>query len=453
MGLMAGVAVLGMKLADMSTSSRGTQEAKISGQALMTQIAGYLENGDSCRNTLGGQNASTGGTITEVKNKYGATVFTAGKKYDGVTLVSLSLVPPNPDNGSYLNLPARLGFVDLMAKLKAKESSGGTEITKKVRMWIMTDAIGSPVIQKCSSTVSATDSLWLRSYWDAANIFYDGGKIGTGGAVGSSTQDLIVLNGRLQVSTVDNKKLQIESAAGGATFKVRAIDNLTVAFINTVSNQYVDLEVGALVPNQEIRVGQRLESCVGSLLGAIRLNTNLNKTQVCSRVESNVPPPPLTSVCLEWSTPEAQRRVVYRISNSSQPYRRTNTGSPPGGTYFWRNAPPSSCPNTGDFTSQLSSPYRCSSTNVNLNPTGNRYCMRCEYVKFYATDDTLSSVEPEPGDPEEPGDSVPDNFSDGGYNYFKDSESMATPPAECLDYAFDESGYVISPAYKWISTP
>lgn len=451
MGVMAGVAVLGMKVADMSNSSRGTQEAKISGQALMAQIAGYLENGDSCRNTLSGQDAAAGGSITEVKNKFGATVFTVGNKYDGVTLLSLSLVPPNPDNGSYLNLPARLGFVDLMAKLKAKPSSGGTEITKKVRMWVMTNAIGSSIIQKCSSTVSATDSLWLRSYWDAANIFYEGGRIGTGGPVGSNTQDLIVLNGKLQVATIDNKKMQIESSSGGPTYKIRAMDNLTVAFINNVTNSYVDLVVGGLVPNQEIRVGQRLEPCVGSLLGAIRFNTNINKTQVCSRVESNQPPPPLTTNCLEYSTPEPMLKVTFKDSGTPRPYQRATINNSTTGPWGAFVPSGSSCPVIPD-TTLVRTPYRCAS---NGNPsTGSRYCIGCGYEKYYALPDNGN-----PGDPDydgpEAGDTVDNPLMNNGVSYEEVSGSRVTqtPPAECIEFEFDMTGYTVSPAYKWISTP
>lgn len=311
MGLLGGVAVLGMKLTDMSSSSRGSQESKINSQALTSQIKGYLDNVDACRITLGGIDATTGGTITEIKNKVGSIMFTTGKKYDGVTLVSLSLLPPNPANGSYINLPARLGFVDLMAKLKGKESAGGIEVTKKLRVWIMTQAAGSGVIAKCSSTSPSNDTVWSRSYWDASNIFYDGALVGTGGPVGSNTQTLLVSNGKLQASTEDDKKIQIESAAGSASFKIRAMNNIPVAFTNSETANYADLSVAGLIPNSSIRVGERPGPCTGTILGTIRFNPNINRVQVCSRVETTVSVATAGTTCVRYSSPEPQYKVTY----------------------------------------------------------------------------------------------------------------------------------------------
>ncbi len=311
MGLLAGVAVLGMKLADMGNSSRGQQESKINSQSLTTQIKGYLDNVDACRITLSGIDATVGGTVTEIKNKAGNTVFSVGKIYDGVTLVSMSVVPPDPTNGSYINLPARLGFVDFMAKLKGKDSSGGIDVTKKLRVWIMTQAAGSGVIAKCSSTSQATDTVWSRSYWDASNIFYDGGLVATGGPVGTNTQALTVLNGKLQASTEDNKKIQIETAGGSASFKIRAMENIPVAFTNSETGEYADLYVAGLIPNSQIQVGPKPVPCTGSILGTIRFNTSINRVQVCSMVETTATVTSAGSTCIRYSTPEPQWAVTY----------------------------------------------------------------------------------------------------------------------------------------------
>lgn len=311
MGLLGGVAFMGMKLADMGNSSRGQQESKINSQALISQIKGYLDNVDACRITLGGIDASVGGTITEIKNKAGNIVFTAGKKYDGVTLVSMSLVPPDTKNGSYINLPARLGFVDLMAKLKGKDSSGGIEVTKKMRIWIMTQAAGSGVIARCSSTSQATDTVWSRSYWDAANIFYDGGSVATGGPVGTNNQSLIVPDGKLQASTEDNKKIQIESAGASTSYKIRGMDNLPIAFTNSETADYADLYVAGLIPKSQIQVGPKPVPCTGSILGTIRFNTNINRVQVCSMVETTATVTSSGTTCLRYSTPEPQWAITY----------------------------------------------------------------------------------------------------------------------------------------------
>lgn len=458
MGLLGAVAVGALQLTNMSTSSLGSQESKINSQALMTQIEGHLENVFACQNTLAGKDAATGGSVADIKNKTNSSVIIPGKVYDGVTLLSLNLIPPNPQTGSYLNLPARIGFVDLEAKLRGKPASGPIEVTKRVRLWVMTDAPGSSVIQKCSTIATSSDSLWRRSYWDASNIFYGGGNVGVGAPVGANPQSFIVANGKLQVSSVDGKKMQMENAGTSSSYKIRVLEDRPIAFHHSVASERADIEMGQLIPNDLIKVGPRPGACTQAILGAIRYNPAINRNQTCARVEV-MGTVSSTPTCIRYEVPEAQYRVTYAPAAGSNykpasPFQESadsdvaSAYSPVGG----------SCPATVTLTmtftyDSLSAPYQCDPGTGAANPSGTRWCKQCVYnpppsiIREYD--------KPDPDDPVgEPGETVTNPLTIDSITYTETGRADYQPPnGPCL--AYEE---VFSPAsaammFKWVTAP
>ncbi|MES2525946.1 MAG: hypothetical protein V4598_02620 [Bdellovibrionota bacterium] len=455
MGLLGGVAVLGMQLSNMSNSSRGTTESKINSQSLMSQIKGYLDSDDACRITIGGMDAAVGGSITEIKNKAGNVVFTTGNKYDGVTLVSLTLIPPVPGTGSYLNLPARIGFVDLEAKLLGKAKADGTpgvDITKRARVWVMTNAVGSSVIQKCSAGATGTDTLWLRSYFDASNIMYGDGLIATGGAVGSNPQSLSVMNGKLQVASLDDKKLQIQAAGTDPTYKIRAMEDRPIAFTNSATTQLADIKMAELLPSGMIRVGPKPVACDSTIAGAIRYNSSINKNQVCARVEV-MGSVTATTTCVSFDNPDPYDRVTYSLTTSGTKFIPsspvligTSSSGPFSGT----------CPFTITAAQSYSGPstsasFQCDAGG-NPDPTGTNWCQSCLYDP--PTPIVRDYLQADPDDPvAEPGVPVINPLVIDGVSYSESSRTTYTPPATCLEYAETFTGPAASQLFRWVSMP
>lgn len=457
-GLLGAVAVMGMQVSKMSSSNKSMQDSTIFAQALVSQIENYLENVTACSMTFDTVNANSTTTIPDIKDKTGVPIFIPGNSYDGVTIDSLTLVPPQANNGTYLIAAAGLGFVDLNAVVARKKESAGTDlITKKVRIWIQTDAAG--VIQKCSSVAMSLDNLWRRSYWDASKITYQGGHVGAGGLIGGSTRSLVVTNGRLQAATSSGGKITLEAPGGSPSFKIIAESNLPIVFSNNVTAQKADIEMRALKLHSEMKASPLSDTCVSGLRGSIRYNPTLNKNQVCAQVETDYPPTPVgPPICVAYEVPETVVRATYTPSvplppqQPNTPYQRTNSNNV-SAAYIWRGG---TCTATRVFAGAtynltvMTSGYKCSNstTNSNPNPFGNRYCKRC----IYEGPSTITRDYTQPDPPDEPGQVVLNTVSYLGIDWNKTSEALINATGPCRQWEPDY-GPAGSAAFKWVSMP
>lgn len=453
---------MGMQITKMSTSSKNMQESAISGQSMIAQIENYLENVYACANTFSNPspiNASSGGVVSSIRDKDNNIIIETNKTYDGVKITSMNLRPPRAGDGSMMNA-ANIGFLDLEVMFQRKEQAMGTkQMMKKLRIWVQTNAGG--VITKCSSVTVSQDNLWRRSYWDASNITYQGGRVGAGGVVGAITRDLNVLNGKLRASTPNGDKITIESASGTPSYKIAVQSNLPIAFRNSATAQGADIEVATLKVHDDIKTGPVAETCSSLIRGSVRYNTSLNKMQVCAQVETDYPPTGGTPVCVSWKWSDEKVRVRYEPSGpltpSTQqpntPYLRTNNNNQYS-TYSWRSG---TCGSTRTFSGQVhtlsgqTAAYRCSNstTNSNPNPSGNRWCKRCIYTFNPPPYLEQDFIKPDP--PDVAGETVLATKSANGITYYKTTETDI--PAVNEGCRETEISYSLSDAFRWITLP
>ncbi|MFL5783524.1 MAG: hypothetical protein ACJ76H_02870 [Bacteriovoracaceae bacterium] len=295
-GLLGFVGLAGMQVSKMSSSNLIMQDSTILSQSLANQFENFLENISACTNTLNGVNISADRTLSVIKDKNGATIFSVGNSYEGILLSSLMVLKPVSGNGTHMDATGGVGFVDLEAKFQRKESSTGSkDMTRKVRLWVLTDAAG--IVQKCTALTTSEDNLWRRSYWDASKIVYQGGSVGVGAPVGAMAANLLIVSGgRLQAATDAGNKMTLESTDGVSSYELTAVSNLPFKLFNETTGATIDTRMNSLTVHTAIQAGSNPTTCSAAIAGAIRYNSSLGANQVCAMTD------PISGASYRWIT-------------------------------------------------------------------------------------------------------------------------------------------------------
>lgn len=276
-GLLGGTTIIGMQLTRKNMQNDLRQMATKEIDSLILQIKGHLENPKSCMNTLGALSAS-GADFTLVKDSDALVMFQAGLEYNKVKIDEMKVIPAIPGTGTW-SAPNDVGYIHVEATFsRTMKPPEILKTTKRFKLWVRTD--GSNKIINCSGSTYVANNVWRRSYQDANNIFYQGGrvKIGAPGFSGIKTAETFLsVNGPINASNELYEPITL--GGNGANFGIILGADKKIQFKNTSTARNADLSANSisLSGSLQLKPYSVTEACSAATVGTLRNSGGLNQ--------------------------------------------------------------------------------------------------------------------------------------------------------------------------------
>lgn len=180
--IVAGIGVGVMKIKEQAVKTVVNVETDTEMTQVLAEVRAILSDSESCRLTLGGQNASNmpGGIVNKITYKPSAAAATdryiagADKRYgQGRLRIKDYRLSDASDDVDVSNNTTDFLVTFLRSKMAINE-----EATKRIKMWVEVNSAGN--IVSCRALSATENNIWSRSSVTQNDIYYTGGNVGVG---------------------------------------------------------------------------------------------------------------------------------------------------------------------------------------------------------------------------------------------------------------------------------
>lgn len=271
LGLLGGIGLLVMTQTSHEMQSRVMTTLEAEASELTMVIRAQLEHPLACEHSLLGKNAASD-TFTSIKDKNGNNRYEVGKEYSGLNLMSLTL-RSGGNTGSFV-VPSGPGFAQVELLFQKPKAQGTKEtFLKRFPLWVRVD--GSSRIERCNATNLSFSSLWIRSYTNPYDIFFQAGPVGINQGTPFPQLDV---GGTIQARNVSGDVIAV---GGEQNDRYRILLRRNLPFTVTHGGVPGDMVVRGLIPTQELRPNGSPNCSALSDVGGFRYNAGIGRLELC----------------------------------------------------------------------------------------------------------------------------------------------------------------------------